>query len=120
MVVLDFDSSDNEDNVVLSTLLQRKTGHPSKSSSTPLKSTQVPCSPPRGGLPSVAMPSQTPVHGKFSAISDSLQVSSPKNVDVASDETDEDYVPTDEETPVPDETTTSIEDCVSSPENHTS
>ncbi|TYK11122.1 flocculation protein FLO11-like [Cucumis melo var. makuwa] len=119
MVVLDFDSSDNEDNVVLSTLLQRKTGHPSKSSSTPLKSTQVPCSPPRGGLPSVAMSSQTPVHGKFSATSDSPQVSSPKNVDVASDETDEDYVPTDKETPVPDETTTSIEDRVSSPENHT-
>ncbi|TYK07923.1 flocculation protein FLO11-like [Cucumis melo var. makuwa] len=38
IMVLDSDSSDNEDNVVLSTLLQRNIGHPSKSSSTPLKS----------------------------------------------------------------------------------
>ncbi|KAA0060525.1 flocculation protein FLO11-like [Cucumis melo var. makuwa] len=97
-MVLDYDSLDNEDNVVLSTLLQRKPGHPTKSSSTPskptlLKPTQVTCSSPRGASPSMAVPSQTPAY---------------------------DYVSANEETPVPEETTMSTKDCVSSLENHTS
>lgn len=83
-MVLDYDSLDNEDNVVLSTLLQRKPGHPTKSSSTPskptlLKPTQVTCSSPRGASPSMAVPSQTPAYGKLSATLDFPQVSSPTN-----------------------------------------
>ncbi|TYK22573.1 flocculation protein FLO11-like [Cucumis melo var. makuwa] len=66
------------------------------------------------------MPSRTPVHGKPSATPDSPQVSSPTNAEVASDETDKDYVPVNEEAPIPKETTTSTEDRVSSPKNHMS
>ncbi|TYK09536.1 putative mitochondrial protein [Cucumis melo var. makuwa] len=47
----DYDSFDSEDNVVLSILLQHKAGHPTDSSPTPPKLTQVPYCPSHVTLP---------------------------------------------------------------------
>lgn len=110
-VVLNSYSSDGEDNVLLSTLLHRKAGN-----STYPKPTQVPRSPPRVASPLKEVLSQTMDHGTTSIAPDSPKASLPIDAEEASDDTNEDYVPTIEETLLPEETMTSTEDPISSPE----
>lgn len=110
-VVLNLDSSDGEDNVLLSTLLHRKAGN-----STYSKPTQVLRSPPRVASPLKEVPCKTMDHGTTSIAPDSPKASLPIDVVEASDDTNEDYVPAIEETLLPEETMTSTEDPISSPE----
>uniref|UniRef100_A0A9I9D523 Flocculation protein FLO11-like n=1 Tax=Cucumis melo TaxID=3656 RepID=A0A9I9D523_CUCME len=101
-VVLDSDSSDSEDNVVLSTLLHCKVG--SRSCQSPPRE----ASPPKEDL------SRPTDHGQSFAASSSPhaspQASLPNNEDDARDETDEDYVPGTEEMTVPEDSLTFTED----------
>ena len=118
--MLDSNSSDSEDNVVLSAILHHKTRHPTDPSPTPPQSTQVSRSPSRVASPSKEVPSRSTDHGTTSVALDSPQASIPIDKEDASDDTDEDYVSVNEDNLVLEETTTSTEDHVSSPNNQTS
>ncbi|TYK05238.1 F5J5.1 [Cucumis melo var. makuwa] len=116
IVVLDSDFSDSKDNVVLSTLLQGKDGHPTDSSPTPLKPTQVSCSRSRVASPPKEVLSRTTNHGTSSAAPDSPHATLPTDEEEASEDTDEDYAHVHEETPVPEESLMSTKDPISSPD----
>ncbi|TYK31065.1 gag-pol polyprotein [Cucumis melo var. makuwa] len=113
-VVLDSDSSNSDNNVVLSTLLHRKVGHHNNVSSTPLQPRPTSSSPPRDTSLSKEGPPQTTDQSKSSTASSSPSGSLPTDVDDASDETDEDYVLGTKETTVLEETSTSSEAFASS------
>uniref|UniRef100_A0A9I9DJE6 Flocculation protein FLO11-like n=1 Tax=Cucumis melo TaxID=3656 RepID=A0A9I9DJE6_CUCME len=70
-----------------------KAGHPTDSSPTPPKLTQVPYCPSHVTLPPQEVPTRTTNHGTFSAASDSLHATLPTDEEEASDNADEDYVP---------------------------
>uniref|UniRef100_A0A9I9D5Z3 Flocculation protein FLO11-like n=1 Tax=Cucumis melo TaxID=3656 RepID=A0A9I9D5Z3_CUCME len=110
IVVLDSDSSDSEDNVVLSTLLHRKAGsRPGLSPSSFTIKIGFAFSTKRKEVLS-----RTTDHGNSSTDSSSPHAFSQAYLltdeDDASDETDDDYIPRTEETTVPEDSSTSIED----------
>ncbi|KAA0039070.1 flocculation protein FLO11-like [Cucumis melo var. makuwa] len=91
-VVLDSDSSDGTNNIILSKLFHRKTGHRTDPSSTPSHPTQVLHSPSQSASPPKDVSSRPMDHGKSSTASSFLaypQTSLPTDDDGASDDTNE-------------------------------